>query len=80
MDPFFLWIYSNGAIWFSKHAVAEVGAAGLTLVTCLRINDLAKGQLITTLGGTVSSSLTATGGTGATITATVNPTTETELT
>jgi hypothetical protein len=80
MDPFFIWIYSNGAIWFTKKAAADTGAAGLTLVTCLRINTLAKGQLVTTLGGTVSSSLTATGGTGATITATNNPSTETELT
>jgi hypothetical protein len=80
MDPFFIWIFSNGQVWFSKEGKVPIAASALTLVTCLRVNSLAKAQLITTLGGTVSSSLTATGGTGATITPTSNPTVITELT
>ena len=80
MSPFFIWIFSNGQIWFSKEESVPGGASALTLVTCIRINSLAHAQLITTLGGTVSSSLTATGGTGATITGATNPTTVTELT
>ena len=66
--PIFVHIYSNGDIWLTNQATvapATTSEAG-TLVTILRVNSDAAMQKITTLGGTVSSSLTSTGGTGTT--------------
>lgn len=63
--PFFLVIYSNGDIW--KHNNPNFGLtppaseAG-TVVKIFRINSDASGQKITTLSGTIGSSLAATGG------------------
>lgn len=83
MTPFFIWIFSNGAIWFSKGEEKPLGAATLTLVSAFRVNSLAKAQKITTLTGSGNASalaLAATGGTGATISGSTNPTTIAELT
>jgi hypothetical protein len=81
--PIFIWIFSNGQVWFSKEPKVPGGASTYTLVSCFRVNSLAKAQAITTLtgsGNSSSSALAATGGTGATLSATSNPTIITELT
>lgn len=66
--PMFISIYNNGHIWVNNQAdqlPTSAQEAG-TLVTTIKVNSDAAMQKITTLSGTVSSSLSATGGTGAT--------------
>lgn len=70
--PFFLMVYSNGDIWianniaFTPGTVTEAsnnrGTEAGTLVKAFQINPDCAPQKITTLSGTVSSSLAATGG------------------
>jgi hypothetical protein len=67
--PVFVHIYSNGNIWFANDASfdpksARPAEAG-TLITAVRVNSDAAPQKISVMGGTTSSNLTATNGTGA---------------
>lgn len=63
--PNFIAIYSNGDIWLHRNAnwqlLPPASEAG-TLVKIFRINSDAAAQKITTLSGTISASLAATGG------------------
>jgi hypothetical protein len=63
--PFFLVVYSNGDIWKHTNPNFELNppsSEGGTVVKIFRINSDASAQKITTLSGTIGSSLAATGG------------------
>ena len=78
MSSIYISIYSNGDVWVRNHAGDIVNLPGKTesgtLVKTFKINPNCSLQKITTLSGTVSSSLAATGG------ATTSVSTQNELT
>ena len=58
-NPIFLTFMSDGTVWFTKNINTIPTSGAATVVGCIKVNDLASEQKLTTLTGSGNASASA---------------------